>query len=624
MKGRTGLRKEVGDELQRILPQVVKPQRYLGGELNSAEKDWESVQVRYLFAFPDVYEVGMSHLGLQILYGLVNRRPDMLMERAFAPWVDMERFMREARLPLFGLESGRPMKEYDCIGFTLQYELSFTNVLNMLSLGDIPLWAGERDNACPLIIAGGPCASNPEPIAPFIDAFVLGDGEEVQLELLEAVAAHRRVRNGAQDRDSLLKELAGIPGVYVPSFYQPEYEYGALTRVSRIVPEAPARVTRRIVPDLETAFFPVKPLIPYIEVVHDRMVLELFRGCVRGCRFCQAGMIYRPVRERSPETLLGQARDLALNTGHREISLTSLSSSDYSCIPELVHALVGDFEEKHIGVSLSSLRVDAFSVHLAREIQKIRRTGLTFAPEAGTQRLRDIINKGVTEEDITQAADAAVRSGWRQIKLYFMMGLPGETMPDIEGIAQLCEKILSEHPKRGIKITVSVSNFVPKAHTPFQWHGQDTQANLREKQQFLRQKFRGRKIVYHYHDAATSLLEAVFARGDRRLAEVLHEAWRRGCRFDGWTELFNWEAWQGAFEAFGLDPEVLAGARFEEDQCLPWDHLDYGVDKAFLREEYRRAGNGRTTPDCRRGECAGCGLCERLNTSHVLWGAAGS
>jgi radical SAM family uncharacterized protein len=607
-----GLKDWINEKVRDILAQVIKPQRYLGGELNAAEKDWQSVRIRYLFAFPDVYEVGMSHLGLQILYGLVNRRPDMLMERVFAPWIDMEAKMREAGIPLYGLESGRAMKDYDCVGFTLQYEMSFTNVLNMLDLGHIPLWAKDRDNQCPLIIAGGPCASNPEPLAPFLDAILLGDGEDAQIELLEAAAKHRQARNGLQDRSLLLRELAKIPGVYVPALYEARYENERLICVRPIAPEASPRIRRRAVADLDGAFFPVNPIVPYVEVIHDRMVLELFRGCTRGCRFCQAGIIYRPVRERSLDALCRYARALAVNTGHREISLMSLSSTDYSHISELLSLLTRMLDQERIGISLSSLRADAFSVRLAKEIQRVRKTGLTFAPEAGTQRMRDKINKGVNEEDIMQAAEAAVQSGWRQIKLYFMMGLPGETMEDVEGIALLCKKIKARFPKQGIKLTVSVSNFIPKAHTPFQWAGQDTQARLKEKQRHLRQQMAGRNITYRYHDAPTSLLEAVFARGDRRLAGVLYEAWRGGARFDGWSELFNEGAWQQAFAAFGLEPETLAGLWFEKDQCLPWDHLDYGVDKMFLWNEYRRAEAGQTTPDCRHGACGRCGVCEHI------------
>jgi radical SAM family uncharacterized protein len=442
-----------------------------------------------------------------------------------------------------------------------------------------------------------------------LDAILLGEGEDAQIELLEVVAKHRRARSGLQDRALLLRELAGVPGVYVPALYEACYKNERLMCVRPIAPEASPRIKRRVAADLDAAFFPVNPIVPYVEVIHDRMVLELFRGCTRGCRFCQAGMIYRPVRERSLDVLSRYARALAVNTGHREISLMSLSSSDYSRISELLDMLTHMLDREHISISLSSLRVDAFSVGLAREIQRVRKTGLTFAPEAGTQRMRDKINKGVNEEDIMQAVEAAVQSGWRQIKLYFMMGLPGETMEDVEGIALLCKKIKARFPKQGIKLTVSVSNFIPKAHTPFQWAGQDTQERLKEKQRRLRQQIASRHISYRYHDAPTSLLEAVFARGDRRLAGVLYEAWRGGARFDGWSELFDEEAWQNAFAAFGLAPEALAGRWFEKDQCLPWDHLDYGVDKMFLWNEYRRAEAGQTTPDCRHGDCGHCGVC---------------
>jgi radical SAM family uncharacterized protein len=608
---------------EEVLPKVSKPLRYFGNEYNAVKKDWETVKLHSLFAFPDVYEVGMSHLGLQIIYGLVNEQPEYSMERVFAPWVDFEAELRTREIPLFSLESMTPIAEFDSIGFTLQYEMSYSNILNMLDLGRIPLLACDRGDEYPIIMAGGPCAFNPEPLADFIDFFVLGEGEEVILEIFKTMAEHRERRHGKQEKSTLLKELAKIQGVYVPSFYEANYSQGRFTGMKVIEPEAAPRVVKRVVKDLDTAYFPLKPIVPYLEVVHDRMMVEVLRGCTRGCRFCQAGVLYRPVRERSKELLVEQAEQLSQNTGHNEISMTSLSTSDYSCVEPLLKEVLNRFAGRNIGVSLPSLRVDSFSVNLAKEVQRVRKTGLTFAPEAGTQRLRDVINKNVTEENMLRVAEAVFREGWTQLKLYFMLGLPTETFADLDGIAELAAKVLQKGreilretgSKKSPSVTVSVSSFVPKPHTPFQWEAQDSLETLQEKQRYLRTKIKDKRIVYHYHEAELSFLEAVFAKGDRRLGRVLLEAWRRGCRFDGWSEHFRYETWLEVFREVGIVPEQIANIPIDTDSPLPWDHLDSGVQKKFLIREREKAYQVATTGDCRFASCAVCGICQDLDVA---------
>ena len=631
-EGRRGLH-ELRDILtDEILPGVLKPLRYIGSELNAVKKDWNSVKLRTLFAFPDLYEVGMSHLGLRILYHLVNDHTDFLMERVFAPWTDMEQAMRDKEIPLFSLESWRPVRDFDCIGFTLQYEMSYTNILNMLDLGKIPLKATDRDDSFPLIIAGGPCASNPEPLAGFFDLFVIGEGEEVILEIFRIITEHRFIRGGKQEKDLLLQELDRVAGVYIPAFYTPvcnaNGEFQGMERTG-LDPAAP-RIVKRVVRDLDKAYFPLKPIVPYLEVVHDRIMLEVLRGCTRGCRFCQAGMIYRPVRERSSELLLEQARQLVKNTGYNEISLTSLSSSDYTCIEPLVATLLDRYDEKKIGLSLPSLRVDSFSLDLAKQVQRVRKTGLTFAPEAGTQRLRDVINKGVTEENLMEVATAAFEAGWTQLKLYFMIGLPTETFADLDGIADLAYKVLHQGLRilreRGLskqpRITVSVSSFVPKAHTPFQWEAQDTIPLLKEKQGYLKAKIKDRRIVYNYHEAELSFLEAVFARGDRGLGACLQKAWEKGAKFDSWTEHFRYSVWLEAFAEAGFEPAAIANANWDENRVLPWEHIDLGVAKEFLRQERDKAYQVMMTGDCRFDSCTLCGVCRGLGVNTVLTGEA--
>lgn len=615
---------EIEERLPRVLARVSRPGRYCGHEHNAVHKEWGACAVRMVFAFPDVYEVGMSHLGGRILYGLVNQHPDWLMERTFAPWPDMEQAMREEALPLYSLESFRPVREFDVVGFSLQYELCATNVLNMLDLAGIPLLAAQRGDADPLVIAGGPVCYNPEPMAPFFDACLVGDGEEVLPEFLAAVA-----RGRGRPRAERLRAVADIEGVYVPSLYRPEYQAdGSLAGLQPLEAGVPGRVRRRVVKDLDAAYFPLSPLVPYLDIVHDRAVLEVMRGCQRGCRFCQAGMVYRPVRERRLSTLLAQAGELLAQTGYDEITLASLSTADYSRIQELVTALVERHGPRGVGVSLPSLRADAFSVHLADQVQRVRKTTLTFAPEAGTQRLRDAINKNVSQSDLLGAVRAAFDSGWQGVKLYFMVGLPGETREDLDGIAEMLKLVRDSGRERAgkrLRITASISNFVPKAHTPFQWEAQVAPDQLRERHEYLRQQCRGlRGVSLDFHQPEPSLLEGVLARGDRRLAAVIYRAWQAGCKFDGWREYLRMDAWAQAFAAEGLDPQFYALRRRPLDERMPWEVIDTGLDREFLQEEYERSRRGEVTPDCRQAGCVECGVCPNLGVALVVEGDDGA
>ena len=559
--------------------------------MNAAAKPWEAAAVRFALCFPDVYEVGMSHLGLKILYEIINARPDALCERAYAPWMDMAEALRGSGLPLFSVESGTPLRDFTVLGFTLQYELSYTSVLEMLDLSGIPIRSDARGDKDPVVIAGGPCAFNPEPLAPFIDCYVIGDGEEAIQELIDAVKGRGRAE--------ALECIAGIPGCYVPAFGVPE------------------KIRKRVVHDLDSAPYPQKMIVPFQEIIHDRIMLEVMRGCTRGCRFCQAGMLYRPVRERAPETLLRLADALVQSTGYEEISLSSLSTGDYSCLPALAEAMTRRFEDKRVSLSLPSLRLDGNLTESLEQVSKVRKSSLTFAPEAGTQRLRDVINKGVTDEDIARTVQDAFQSGYGSLKLYFMIGLPTETLADIDGIAAVARSVSELYfslPKgqrpKGLKITVSVSSFVPKPFTPFQWAAQDTREQLGEKQNRLREALRGVKCaVFQWHTPELSFLEACFARGDRRLAEVLEKAWRNGCNLDGWSEHFRFDRWMDAFAACGIDPAQNANRERGEDEALPWDFIDAGVSQAFLLAEKRRADAEQTTTDCRDG-CNECGLQE--------------
>lgn len=603
------------------LQHVEKPARYMGGEWNSVVKDHSEVDVTICLGFPDVYEVGMSHLGIKILYSIVNERPDFAAERVCAPWHDMEAEMRKRNIPLHSLETKTPVRDFDFLGFTLQYEMSYTNILNMLDLGGIPFYSKDRDLSYPLLIAGGPCAYNMEPIADFFDIVNLGEAEESMIEVMDLYKAEKAA--GFPDgKEGFLRKAALIPGTYVPALYEPEYtEAGDFKGMKILAPEAPAVVEKRIIEDMEQVHYPTKPVVPYLDVVHDRAVLELFRGCTRGCRFCQAGMLYRPVRERTPERLVQLAKEIIANTGYNEISLMSLSSADYSKLPELVDMLMEEFKDKQVSVSLPSLRIDAFSIDIAKKVQQVRKSGLTFAPEAGSQRMRDVINKGVSEEDLIAACTNAFKSGWNTVKLYFMMGLPTETDEDVAGIADLAYKVLDLHReitgKRNGKVTVSVSFFVPKSHSPYQWYGQQSVEEIHRKQQYLKTLINNRNISYHYHDGATGYMEAVFARGDRRLAKTLVEAWKLGCKFDGWTEFFSLDRWLEAFKNTGIDPDYYARRDRDFDEPLPWDHLDDTVTKKYLKLEWDRAVKAELTQDCRRLPCNGCNVCPALDTAII-------
>lgn len=596
--------------LEKLFSKVQKPGRYTGGELNSVVKDKEKVGIRFAFCFPDLYEVGMSHLGMKLLYGLYNEQPDVWCERVFAPDTDMEALMRENGIPLFALESRDPIRDFDFIGFTLQYEMSYTAVLHMLELAGVPLHAAERGDDCPLVIGGGPCACNPEPLADFFDLFTLGEGEEVSLELLEL---YRRHKAAGFRRAAFLREAAAIEGVYVPSLYDVTYREDGTVEAVRPRDGAPATVRKRILTDMDAAYYPKSFVVPFLDIVHDRAMSEIFRGCIRGCRFCQAGFIYRPVREKSPAVINAQSRALCESTGYEEFSLSSLSTSDYSRLEELLPALLDWAEKEHTNISLPSLRVDGFSEELANQLNVLRRSGLTFAPEAGTQRLRDAINKNVTEEEILDTCGKAFAGGWTAVKLYFMMGLPTETMEDVAGIAELGQKIVNrfyanpDKPKgKGVTVSISAACFVPKPFTPFQWEPQDTMEMLHEKQRHLVSSVTTKKISLSWHDATTSFLEAVFARGDRRLGAVIEEAHRRGCTMDSWSEHFDFDKWMEVFHDVGLDPAFYANRRRDYDEVLPWDHLDYGVTKAFLKKESEKARQSVTTPNCRQA-CSGCG-----------------
>lgn len=597
-------------EFEKLLLSVQKPGRYSGGEINSVIKDKSTVEVRFAFCFPDTYEIGMSHLGMKILYSQFNERDDIWCERVFAPWIDFEEVMRKNNIPLFALESRDSIKDFDFIGFTLQYELSYTNVLNMLDLAGVPLRSADRKDFTPLVVAGGPCVCNAEPIADFVDIFFLGEGEEVDLEVIDL---YKEYKAAGRTKDEFLRAAAKIEGVYVPSLY--DIEYNPDGTVKAVIPKsgAPATVRKRIMRDMDKSYYPEKFVVPFIEIVHDRAVQEIFRGCIRGCRFCQAGFIYRPVREKSAGTVNRQAKALCENTGYDEISLSSLSTSDYRELEPLLNKMLEWTENENISLSLPSLRVDNFSKELLEKINHVRKSGLTFAPEAGTQRLRDVINKNVTEEEIFRTCKTAFEGGYTAVKLYFMLGLPTETDEDLKGIAELGQKIVDlyynmpERPRgKSVSVSISVSTFVPKPFTPFQFEPQITKAEMERRQNVLKYSNKNKKVNVSWHDSSTSFLEGVFARGDRRLSAVIESAYKKGCKFDSWNECFKLEEWLDAFRECGLDPAFYCERTRSYDEVNPWDHLDYGVTKKFFVEENIKAHAAAVTPNCRE-KCSACG-----------------
>ncbi|MBR5273489.1 MAG: TIGR03960 family B12-binding radical SAM protein [Clostridia bacterium] len=604
------------EKIERILPLVQKPGRYTGGEVNSVMKDADKVDVRFAFCFPDIYEIGMSHLGMKILYGMLNDRDDCWCERVFAPDKDMEEQMRLNNIPLFSIESTTALDEFDIIGFTLQYELCYTNVLNMLQLGNIPLRAKDRTSLKNIVVAGGPCVCNPEPIADFFDVFFIGEGEELDGEFVELYKQHKKM---GSDKQTFLRAAAKIQGVYVPEFYNVEYNDDMTVKcVTPKYDDVPAKVVKRVVRNLDNSYYPEKLVVPFIDVVHDRAIAEIFRGCIRGCRFCQAGYIYRPIREKSPQVILEQVKKLCDTSGYEEVSLLSLSTSDYSGLSCLLPELINYTKAHSINLSLPSLRVDNFSKELSEQLQTVRRSGLTFAPEAGTQRMRDVINKNITQQDVLKTAEMAFEGGWTSMKLYFMLGLPTETMEDIEGIANLAQSVVdayynSEFRQKGKapSVSISVAAFIPKPFTPFQWEPQDTLEMFEEKQKHLMSSVRSKKISVSYHDAKTSVIEGVFARGDRRLSDVIENAFLSGCKFDSWDDSFSYEKWMQAFENCGVDYKFYVNRMRDYSEVFPWSHLDYGVREQLLIKENELAHQAQTTPNCRE-KCSACGA-NKLN-----------
>ena len=600
------------EKIEAILPLVQKPARYTGGELNSVVKDKANVDIRFAFCFPDTYEIGMSHLGMKILYSLINSRDNYWCERVFAPDTDMEKLLRERNIPLFALESRDSLYDFDVVGFTLQYELSFTNVLNMLDLSGIPLRSKDRGDSLdvPVVVAGGPCVCNPEPMADFIDCFQIGEGEEMMLEFLDLLDEYKKA---GKSRKEFLVAASHIEGIYVPQLYDVLYNDDGIISEIKPLEGAPAVVNKRVVADLDNIFYPDKFVVPFVEVVHDRVVHEIFRGCIRGCRFCQAGFWYRPIREKEVDTISKQSQRLACTSGYDELSLCSLSSSDYTKITELLEELLGWAVPQKINVALPSLRIDNFSDELKEKLSLVRRSGLTFAAEAGTQRMRNVINKNISEEEILSTCRKAFTGGWTAVKLYFMIGLPTETDDDVVGINQLSQKVVNEFynnpdkPKgKGVSVSAGVSSFVPKPCTPFQWEAMDSREELKRKQQMLLETCTTKKITFRFHNTDLTFLEGVFARGDRRLCDVIERAYRSGCTFDSWDDKFKFDVWMASFEECGVSPEFYTKRKREYEEILPWDHINSGISKSFLIKENEKAKNAETTVHCRQ-QCAGCG-----------------
>lgn len=600
------------EKIEKHLLEVQKPSRYIGGEVGSVIKDKSKVDVRFAFCFPDTYDIGMSHLGMKILYSLTNERENYWCERCFAPGLDFEEIMRKNDIPLYALESLDPIKDFDFIGFTLQYELSYTGVLNMLDLAGIPVFSKDRtEELTQIVVAGGPCVCNPEPLADFFDIFILGEGEEVNLELMDL---YWEMKQQGAKRMDFLRRAAQIPGVYVPQFYHFFYKEDGTIDHMEVTDGAPEKVTKRIIKDFDKVYYPDNFVVPFTEIVHDRVSVEVLRGCIRGCRFCQAGFIYRPFREKSTDTIVSETKSLCENTGYDEVSLASLSTSDHSEIDPMLTRLIKYTEGERVNLSLPSLRVDNFSESLLNKIKKVRKSGLTFAAEGGTQRLRDVINKNVSEEEIMSTCRIAFEGGYSAVKLYFMMGLPTETDEDIVGIAELAQRIIDlfysieDRPRgKGVQISISCATFVPKPFTPFQFEPQDTREMIEHKQKLLMDSVTSRKVKVSYHDPNVSMLEVILAKGDRRLCKSIYTAWKKGCKFDSWSEHFRFDLWLEAFAECGIDPAFYANRRFDYDEILPWDHLDYLVSKEFFIRENKTAHKAVTTPNCRE-RCSGCGV----------------